>query len=180
MSDRTWPDVTSTARVDVRELPQEALRNAASLRLASESHISWTGQGVAMVTEQRQTPFLTSSLLPDLTMDQFFGGGRGEESLFSRLGRTLAELLQTLPENVQIFSAGDAGLRREKALNVWFAAHGSPYYKEERLRGYVAANRAKVRTAGSKTGFSRQSCDCSGTPVQIRPLKLFFSLTEGN
>lgn len=79
-------------------------------------------------------------------MDQFFGGG-GEESLFSRLGRTLAELLQTLPENVHIFSAGDAGLRGQKALNVWFAAHGSPYYREEKLRGYVAANRAKVRTA---------------------------------
>lgn len=37
VSDRTWPDVTSTARVDVRELQRDALKNAASVRLNSES-----------------------------------------------------------------------------------------------------------------------------------------------
>lgn len=57
----------------------------------------------------------------------------------------LAELLQTLPQNVQIFSVGDAGQRGVKSLNVWFAAHGSPYYKAEKLHGYVASNKAKVR-----------------------------------
>lgn len=38
VSDNTWPDVTSAAQVDVRELQQDALRNAASIRLSSESH----------------------------------------------------------------------------------------------------------------------------------------------
>lgn len=38
VSDRTWPDVTSTAQVEVRELQQEALQNAASIRLRGESH----------------------------------------------------------------------------------------------------------------------------------------------
>ncbi|XP_069392731.1 neural-cadherin isoform X1 [Paralichthys olivaceus] len=113
VSDRTWPDVTSTARVDVVELQQDALQNSASIRLSN------------------------------LTVEQFFSGG-GEESRFSRLGRALAELLQTLPENVQIFSVGDAGRRGEKELNVWFAARGSPYYKAEKLHGYVAANKAKL------------------------------------
>lgn len=78
-------------------------------------------------------------------MEQFFSSSGGEESRFARLARTLAELLQTLPENVQIFSVGDAGWRGEKALDVWFAAHGSPHYKAEKLHGYVAANKAKVR-----------------------------------
>ena len=57
----------------------------------------------------------------------------------------LAELLQTDPEKVQVFSVSDAGRRGEKELNVWFAAHGSPYYKAEKLHGYVAAGRAEVR-----------------------------------
>lgn len=61
----------------------------------------------------------------------------------------LAEFLQTLPENVQIFSVGDAGQPGHKELNVWFAAHGSPYYKAEKLLGYVAANKAKVRRGSS-------------------------------
>ncbi|XP_031175500.2 neural-cadherin [Sander lucioperca] len=114
VSDHTWPDATSTAQVDVRELQKDALMNAASLRINN------------------------------LTVEEFFSSRGGEESRFSRLGRMLAELLQTLPENVQIFSAGDASQRGVKALNVWFAAHGSPYYKAEKLHGYVAANTAKL------------------------------------
>lgn len=38
MSDHTWPDVTSTAQVEVRDLQQAALQNAASIRLGGESH----------------------------------------------------------------------------------------------------------------------------------------------
>lgn len=38
VSDLTWPDVTSTAQVDVRELQQDALQNAASIRISSESN----------------------------------------------------------------------------------------------------------------------------------------------
>lgn len=41
---------------------------------------------------------------------------------------------------------GDADRRGEKALDVWFATHGSPYYKAEKMHGYVAANKAKVRS----------------------------------
>lgn len=58
----------------------------------------------------------------------------------------MAELLQTLPDKVQIFSVGGADRSGEKALNVWFAARGSPYYKAEKLHGYVAANKAKVKS----------------------------------
>ncbi|XP_034729522.1 neural-cadherin [Etheostoma cragini] len=114
VSDHTWPDVTSTAQVDVRRLQQDAVMNAASVRINN------------------------------LTVEEFFSSRGGEESRFSLLGRALAELLQTLPEDVEIFSAGDAGRRGVKALNVWFAAHGSPYYKAEKLHGYVAANAAKL------------------------------------
>eukprot|EP00064_Thunnus_orientalis_P020759 superscaffoldBa00005894_g20907 len=114
VSDNTWPDVTSTAQVDVTELQQDALRNAASIRLSN------------------------------LTVEEFFSSSGGDDSRFTRLGQMLAELLQTLPENVQIFSVGDAGRRGEKELNLWFAAHGSPYYKAEKLHGYVAANKAKL------------------------------------
>ena len=37
MSDQTWPDVVSSARVLVSRLPEEALHNAGSLCLSSES-----------------------------------------------------------------------------------------------------------------------------------------------
>ncbi|KAF3692423.1 Neural-cadherin Cadherin-N [Channa argus] len=114
VSDPTWPDVTSTAQVVVMELQQDALQNAASIRLSN------------------------------LTVEAFFSSSGGEESPFSRLGRTLAELLQTLPENILIFSVSNTGRPGEKEFGVWFAAHGSPYYKAEKLHGYVAANKAKL------------------------------------
>ncbi|XP_017279259.1 neural-cadherin [Kryptolebias marmoratus] len=115
VSDHTWPDVTSTSQVDVTELQQDALQQAASIRLTN------------------------------LTVAEFFRRSRvGEESRFTRLVQSLAEVLQTLPENVQIFSVGNAGRHVSKALNVWFAAHGSPYYKAEKLHGYVAANKDKL------------------------------------
>ncbi|XP_037129929.1 neural-cadherin [Syngnathus acus] len=114
VSDPAWPDVTSTAQVEVIDLPREALLNAASLRLR------------------------------DMTVEELFSSRGGQESRFSRLGRTLADLLQTPPEKVHVFSLEDAGRGEEKELSVWFAAHGSPYYKAEKLHGYVAANKAKL------------------------------------
>ncbi|KAM4601120.1 neural-cadherin [Polymixia lowei] len=116
VSDGTWPDVTSTAQVLVAELRQEALQNAGSLRLSN------------------------------LTVEEFFSsrGGGEEESRFSGLGRALADLLQTAQENVLVFSAGDVGHSGQREVNVWFTAHGSPYYKKEKLHGYVAANRDKL------------------------------------
>ncbi|XP_034029812.1 neural-cadherin [Thalassophryne amazonica] len=116
VSDHTWPDVTSTARVDVMELRQDALQNSASLQLSN------------------------------VTAEEFFSSRKSEKSHFSRLAQILAELLQTLPENVQIFSVGDTGRQQRGELSVWFAAHGSPYYKTEKLHGYVSANRAKLES----------------------------------
>lgn len=82
--------------------------------------------------------------IPDLTVEGFFSSSGGEESRFYRLRQTLAELLQSVPEDVHIFSVGDRSRQREKELNVWFAARGAPYCKPEKLHGYVAAHKAKV------------------------------------
>ncbi|XP_077577604.1 neural-cadherin [Stigmatopora nigra] len=116
VSDPAWPDVTSTAQVDVLELPREALINAGSLRIRN------------------------------MSVEELFRSRKGEESRFSRLAAALAEILETAPEQLQVFSVGGAhGLHRE--TDVWFAAHGSSYYKAEKLHGYVAAHKAKLETA---------------------------------
>ncbi|XP_057689572.1 neural-cadherin isoform X2 [Corythoichthys intestinalis] len=82
----------------------------------------------------------------NMTVQELFSSRNGEESRFSRLGRALAQVLRTAPEKVQVFSAGAAeGPDRE--TDVWFAAYGSPYYKAEKLHGYVAANKDKLESA---------------------------------
>lgn len=81
-----------------------------------------------------------------MTAEQFFSSSRGQKSLSARFGEALAQLLQTQPEDVQVFSVAEAGSQTEagKVLSVWFAVRGSPYHKTEKLQGYVAAGRAKV------------------------------------
>lgn len=81
-----------------------------------------------------------------MTVQQFFSSGGAEKSLFARFTETLAGLLHTQPENIQIFSVADAGQRAKKLLNMWFATRGSPPYRTETLHGYVAVGRSKVTT----------------------------------
>uniref|UniRef100_A0A8C7LXV5 Si:dkey-22o22.2 n=1 Tax=Oncorhynchus kisutch TaxID=8019 RepID=A0A8C7LXV5_ONCKI len=114
VSDKTWPDVTSTAEVVVMELDEEAVQNAGSLHI---------------------------------TVEQFFSSALGQESSFSRLGRLLSELLQTDRDNVHVFSVANGNRQGESEINVWFAAHGSPYYKAEKLHGNVMAHKAKLEAA---------------------------------
>lgn len=99
-----------------------------------------------MIYNIRKSVCFLSPSHPDLTAEEFFRSSRvGEASRFTLLGQALAEVLQTLPEKVHIFSVGNTGQQSSKGLKVWFAVHGSPYYKAEKLHGYVAANKDKVR-----------------------------------
>uniref|UniRef100_W5L865 Si:dkey-22o22.2 n=1 Tax=Astyanax mexicanus TaxID=7994 RepID=W5L865_ASTMX len=117
VADKVWPDVTSTAQVKVRELKEEALLNAGSLRFAN------------------------------LTAEELFRVSVGGESLYERLQRMLSELLQTEVEKVHIFSLANSTQPNQRHLSVWFAAHGSPYYKPEKLLGSVAIHKAKLESA---------------------------------
>ncbi|XP_041961666.1 neural-cadherin [Alosa sapidissima] len=119
VSDKAWPDVTSTAEVTVLDLKDDAVRNAGSLKLSN------------------------------LTVEEFFRVGLGQESCYTRLRRLLAEVLQTETECVYVFSVANGSSNHDnlQQLNVWFAAHGSPYYKTEKLHGYVATHKVKLESA---------------------------------
>lgn len=80
----------------------------------------------------------------DLTANEFFHASANEESRYMRLRRLLSELFQTDVENVDIFSLASGRQPAQHHLSVWFAAHGSPYYKPEKLHGYIAMHKAKV------------------------------------
>ncbi|XP_077071073.1 neural-cadherin [Siphateles boraxobius] len=117
VADKSWPDVTSSADVTVMDLEEEALRNAGSIRLAN------------------------------LTANEFFRASTNEESRYMRFHRLLSELFQTDKENVDVFSLASGSQPAQHHLSVWFAAHGSPYYKPEKLHGYVSMHKAKLESA---------------------------------
>ncbi|XP_061097128.1 neural-cadherin [Conger conger] len=116
VTDKIWPDVTSTVEVIVKELKDEAVQNAGSLRLSN------------------------------ITVEEFFLTLEGQESRYTRLKRVLSEVMQTDEDNVHVFSVANSS-RRARELSVWFAAHGSPYYKPEKLTGTVVAHKAKLEAA---------------------------------
>ncbi|XP_053349522.1 neural-cadherin [Clarias gariepinus] len=117
VADKSWPDVTSTVEITVRELKEEALLNAGSLRFSN------------------------------ITAEELFRASDDEESLYMRLQRLLSEVLQTDLDKVQIFSLASSSHSSQQHLSLWFAASGSPYYKPERLHGSVAMHKAKLESA---------------------------------
>ncbi|XP_069777942.1 neural-cadherin isoform X2 [Narcine bancroftii] len=111
--DGTWPDVVSTVKVVVKELEEGAIYNAGSLRM----------NGV--------------------TAEEFISKPTAEESKYTKLRRTLAEIIPTQSDNIDIFSVVNVR-GRVGEVDIWYAAQGSPYLKAEKMNGNVAAFKAKL------------------------------------
>lgn len=90
-----------------------------------------------------------------MTLDQFFSSGPAQKSLWARFREALAQLVQTQPEDVHVFSV--AAAEADQTLDVWLAARRSTYLRTEKLLGYLAAGRAQV---------SPRSRDMSSSMVQ--------------
>nr|XP_006635865.1 PREDICTED: neural-cadherin-like isoform X1 [Lepisosteus oculatus] len=116
VADKTWPDVTSTVEVTVKDLKEEALQNAGSVRITNS------------------------------TVEEFVSAPEGKESRYFRLKSLLSEIIPADLDNIHIFSVASSRLRPSE-VNVWFAAHGSRYYKAEKLNGIVAAYKSKLEAA---------------------------------
>ena len=69
---------------------------------------------------------------------------RQTASLYRRLIGELARLFSTAPENVDLFGVQNNGAG---GVDVRYAAHGSPYYRAEKMDGIVAQNKQRVRRA---------------------------------
>ncbi|XP_029447582.1 LOW QUALITY PROTEIN: neural-cadherin-like [Rhinatrema bivittatum] len=117
VTDGLWPDVVSTVKVLVQEIKAEAAANAGSL---------W---------------------LENITAEEFITRSPDKESKYDILKKLLSEVLPVQLESLHIFSVLDLQ-HPAQGIHVWFtAAHGSSYYKVEKLNGNVAAFKRKLETA---------------------------------
>ncbi|XP_033122265.1 neural-cadherin-like, partial [Anneissia japonica] len=71
---------------------------------------------------------------------------REPNSIYNTLRTTLAEILGTPEGNVDVFSVMDVE-GESNMVDVRYSAHGSPYYKAERMDMAVRANQQKVQDA---------------------------------
>ncbi|XP_038077180.1 neural-cadherin-like isoform X2 [Patiria miniata] len=115
--DGKYDDQTSTVIVDVRDIPEEAVRSSGSFRF----------EGVT--AEELIT-------VPS-------GGG---ETKLDILKNILAEIIPAKPENVDIFSVINVP-NQPNTVDVRYSAHGSPYYPPEQMDGAALANRDGIAQA---------------------------------
>ncbi|XP_071785719.1 neural-cadherin-like isoform X1 [Asterias amurensis] len=112
-----YADAESTVIVDVRDLPEEAVRSSGSFRF----------EGVT-AEELIQTP------------------ADGSLSKIDILKGILAEIIPAKPENVDIFSIINVK-GQPNTVDVRYSAHGSPYYPPEKMDGAALENRDRIAEA---------------------------------
>ncbi|TNN58401.1 Neural-cadherin [Liparis tanakae] len=145
VSDGVWPDAVSTVTVHVRELRDEAIYNAGSLRLAgtSASVHRRLGSNEASGKEKASVSCELGSK-PDITATEFIELRGKQRSRYELLVDFLSEMLSLPPEDVNIFSLMDV---KERMLDVRFAVHGGPsFLQPEKIHGYVAAHKQKLQS----------------------------------
>lgn len=108
--------VSATVKVSVKEIPEEAVDKSGSIRFYAIT----AEEFIAVPTD----------------------GSGGGLSYKDRFRNSLAQLLNTSVENVDVFTV----LKNEdpSVLDVRFSAHGSPYYEAIRLNGQIAQNQGKL------------------------------------
>lgn len=66
----------------------------------------------------------------------------GLRSRYELLGDFLSEMLSVGADDVNIFSLIEV---RDRTLDVRFSVHSTPFQRAERLHGYLAAHKQKVK-----------------------------------
>ncbi|KAI1885496.1 hypothetical protein AGOR_G00204290 [Albula goreensis] len=134
VADNTWPDVISTVEVVVKELKEEVVQNAGSLRLSN------------------------------ISVEEFFASTEGRESRYARLKRVLSEVMQTEEDDVQIFSVADGVRRpREISVwfALQGSPHYTPEKLSGAVAMHKAEVEGAVGAGMAQVGVDEAQCGCS-------------------
>lgn len=112
-------EVTANVTVIVKNLPEEAVYNSGSIRLAGI-----TDEDFIRIWDWK-------------TQTQ-------RSSKYELLRETLSRILKESTDNIDIFSVITHYHRGRPVTDVRFSAHGSPYHKSAFLNGYVGINRRAI------------------------------------
>ena len=80
-----------------------------------------------------------------MTAERFITPDVNNESPRDRFRKTMADILETDVQNVDVFTVQEVNQGMEEGIDVRYSAHGSPYYRSARLDGLVWMNKDKVR-----------------------------------
>uniref|UniRef100_A0A8D0DKZ2 Neural-cadherin-like n=1 Tax=Salvator merianae TaxID=96440 RepID=A0A8D0DKZ2_SALMN len=80
----------------------------------------------------------------DITAEDFIYQSSESESKYNQMKKLFSEIIPAQLENVHIFSVLNSPERQ--GVDIWFAIHGSPHYRAEKLNGNVAVSKARLET----------------------------------
>lgn len=112
---RHTQEVNANVTVIVKDIPEEAVYNSGSIRIAGV-----TAEDFIRVWNQKHQ--------------------RVQISMYNKFKEILSRILKVDRDNIDVFSVATKS-ERPPITDVRFAAHGSPYYKAEYLDGTVALNK---------------------------------------
>nr|XP_060628736.1 neural-cadherin-like [Anolis sagrei ordinatus] len=81
----------------------------------------------------------------DITAEDFIYQSSESESKYNQMKMLFSEIISAQLENVHIFSVLNSP-GETQGVDIWFAIHGSPYYKAEKLNGNIAVSKARLET----------------------------------
>lgn len=84
--------------------------------------------------------------LTDISASEFMERRGNLKSRYELLGDFLSDMLSVGADSVNIFSLVEV---RDRTLDVRFSVHSVPFLRAERVHGYLAAHKQKVRLVGS-------------------------------
>ncbi|XP_077376416.1 neural-cadherin isoform X1 [Festucalex cinctus] len=116
VSDGVWPDAVSAVTVHVRELPDDAVHNSASLRLA------------------------------DMTAKEFMEPRGKQRSRYELLSDFLSEMLSVSASDVNVFGLSDAAGRMLDVRFAVRAGGSAAFLQPEKMHGYLAAHKQKLQS----------------------------------
>ncbi|XP_019740005.1 neural-cadherin [Hippocampus comes] len=144
VSDGVWPDAVSAVTVHVRELPEDAVQNLASLRLA------------------------------DMTAKEFMEPRGKQRSRYELLSDFLSEMLSVSPSDVNVFGLSDVpGRMLDVRFAVRAGGTAATFLRPEKMHGYLAAHKQKVGWPGlglkKNSEKNTAVCACPGRQQVHQP-----------
>ncbi len=84
--------------------------------------------------------------LTDISATEFMEHRGNLKSRYELLGDFLSDMLSVGADDINIFSLVEV---RHRTLDVRFSIHSTPFLRAERVHGYLAAHKQKVRPVRS-------------------------------
>lgn len=105
----------------------------------------------------------------DISATEFMERRGNLKSRYELLGDFLSDMLSVGADDVNVFSLVEV---RDRTLDVRFTLHSVPFLRAEKVHGYLAAHKQKVRLVGGGGGYGFSQINSMFSLSTCEPLQM--------